>query len=46
MSDRRDAETSTSQHKHLQETDIHASSGIQTRNRAALDRAATGIGRE
>jgi hypothetical protein len=31
-SDQPDAETSTWQHRHSQETDIHASSGIRTRN--------------
>jgi hypothetical protein len=41
--------TSTFEHKHSQETDIHPSSGIRTRNPASerpqhhgLDRAATG----
>jgi hypothetical protein len=48
-SDQPDAETSTWQHKHSQETDIHVPGGIRTRNpskRMAVDpRAASGIGR-
>jgi hypothetical protein len=50
-SDQPVAETSTWQHKHSQETDIHAPSGIQTHNPRserpqthASDRVATWIG--
>jgi hypothetical protein len=45
--DRPVAETCTWQHKHSQETNIHAPGGIRTHDpskRSAADRAATGIG--